>query len=71
MRRWPASATRFSPDVPARPRTEARQGGQQARARIEQLGGQWTGVRHDYPGEDVALVLTDPEGHEFCIVGYL
>jgi predicted enzyme related to lactoylglutathione lyase len=40
------------------------------RAQIEALGGQWTGERHDYPGEGVVMVMTDPEGHEFCIVQY-
>jgi predicted enzyme related to lactoylglutathione lyase len=34
------------------------------------LGGRWTGARHDYPGEGVVMVMTDPEGHEFCIVNY-
>jgi predicted enzyme related to lactoylglutathione lyase len=29
-----------------------------------------TGERHDYPGEGVVLVMTDPEGHEFCLVQY-
>jgi len=40
------------------------------RAQIEALAGQWTGERHDYPGEGVVMVMTDPEGHEFCIVQY-
>ncbi|MFD2474390.1 VOC family protein [Amycolatopsis silviterrae] len=43
----------------------------EARARIEKLGGRWTGERHDYPGEGVVLVMADPEGHEFCVVQYL
>ncbi|MGW7537959.1 VOC family protein [Amycolatopsis sp. NPDC054798] len=43
----------------------------EARAQIERLGGRWTGVRHDYPGEGVVLVMADPEGHEFCVVHYL
>lgn len=43
----------------------------EARAQIEQLGGRWTGVRQDYPGEGAVLVMTDPEGHEFCVVHYL
>ncbi|WP_037364057.1 VOC family protein [Amycolatopsis orientalis] len=42
----------------------------EARARIEELGGRWTGERHDYPGEGVVLVMTDPEAHEFCVVQY-
>ena len=41
------------------------------RARVEDLGGWWTGERHDYPGEGVVLVMADPEGHEFCLVQYL
>lgn len=40
-------------------------------AQVEALGGRWTGTRHDYPGEGVVMVMTDPEGHEFCIVHYL
>jgi predicted enzyme related to lactoylglutathione lyase len=39
-------------------------------AQVTDLGGQWTGQRHDYPGEGVVLVMTDPEGHEFCLVQY-
>ncbi|WP_406637269.1 VOC family protein [Amycolatopsis sp. WGS_07] len=42
----------------------------EARTQIEELGGRWTGERHDYPGEGVVLVMADPEGHEFCIVQY-
>ena len=41
-----------------------------ARAQIEALGGRWTGERHEYPGEGVVMVMTDPEGHEFCVVQY-
>jgi predicted enzyme related to lactoylglutathione lyase len=40
------------------------------RVQVEELGGRWTGERHDYPGEGVVLVMADPEGHEFCIVQY-
>lgn len=40
------------------------------RAQVEQLGGQWTGQRYDYPGEGVVIVMTDPECHEFCLVQY-
>lgn len=40
------------------------------RAQVEGLGGQWTGQRYDYPGAGVVLVMTDPEGHEFCLVQY-
>ena len=38
------------------------------RREVEALGGRWTGQRHDYPGEGTVLVMTDPEGHEFCFV---
>ena len=41
------------------------------RLQVEHLGGRWTGQRHDYPGEGVVIVMTDPEGHEFCLVQYL
>jgi predicted enzyme related to lactoylglutathione lyase len=40
-----------------------------ARARVEDLGGTWTGERHDYD-EGVVLVMRDPEQHEFCLVQY-
>jgi predicted enzyme related to lactoylglutathione lyase len=36
---------------------------------VEDLGGRWTGERHDYD-EGVVVVMTDPEGHEFCLVQY-
>jgi predicted enzyme related to lactoylglutathione lyase len=39
------------------------------RQHVESLGGQWSGVRHDYD-EGVVLVMHDPEGYEFCIVEY-
>ena len=39
------------------------------RQHVENLGGQWSGVRHDHD-EGVVLVMHDPEGHEFCIVEY-
>lgn len=42
-----------------------------AQHQVEALGGRWTGQRHDYPGEGVVLVMTDLEGHEFCLVQYL
>jgi predicted enzyme related to lactoylglutathione lyase len=42
----------------------------QGRAQIEKLGGRWTGQRYEYPGEGVVIVMTDPEGHEFCLVQY-
>ncbi|WBB70083.1 VOC family protein [Micromonospora sp. WMMD812] len=33
------------------------------------LGGRFTGERHDYD-EGVVVVMTDPEDHEFCLVQY-
>jgi len=36
-------------------------------ARVTALGGRETGQRHDYP-EGSVVVLTDPEGTEFCVV---
>jgi predicted enzyme related to lactoylglutathione lyase len=36
---------------------------------VERLGGGSTGERHDYD-EGVVVVMTDPEGHEFCLVEY-
>jgi predicted enzyme related to lactoylglutathione lyase len=39
-------------------------------AQVEVLGGRWTGQRFDYPGEGVVVVMTDLEGHEFCLVQY-
>jgi predicted enzyme related to lactoylglutathione lyase len=39
------------------------------RDQVEQLGGSWSGERHDYDG-GVVLVMNDPEGHEFCLVQY-
>jgi predicted enzyme related to lactoylglutathione lyase len=38
-------------------------------ARVSALGGRETGQRHDYP-EGSVVVLTDPEGTEFCVVAY-
>lgn len=37
-------------------------------AQVLSLGGRFTGERHDYP-EGAVLVMADPEGHEFCLVG--
>ena len=37
------------------------------RDQVQSLGGRWTGERHDYD-EGVVVVVTDPEGHEFCLV---
>lgn len=39
------------------------------RRQVEQLGGRWSGERHDYD-EGVVLVMLDPECHEFCLVRY-
>lgn len=39
------------------------------RARVEMLGGRWTGERHDYD-DGVVTIMNDPEGHEFCLVQY-
>ncbi len=33
------------------------------------LGGSFTGERHDYD-EGVVVVMTDPEGNEFCLAQY-
>lgn len=38
-----------------------------SRRQVEELGGSWTKERHDY-AEGIVLVMTDPEGHEFCLV---
>jgi predicted enzyme related to lactoylglutathione lyase len=37
------------------------------RRQVEQLGGSWTGQRHDYD-EGAVSVMAEPEGHEFCLV---
>ena len=39
------------------------------RRQVENLGGRWSGTRHDYD-EGVVLVMLDPEDHEFCLVEY-
>jgi predicted enzyme related to lactoylglutathione lyase len=36
-------------------------------AEVERLGGRATDERHQYD-EGVVVVMTDPEGHEFCLV---
>ena len=38
-------------------------------AEVERLGGAPTGERHDYD-EGVVVIMTDPEGHEFCLVEF-
>ncbi|MFC4128108.1 VOC family protein [Nocardia rhizosphaerae] len=39
------------------------------RCQVENLGGRWSGERHDYD-EGVVMVMRDPEEHEFCLVQY-
>lgn len=39
------------------------------RRQVEDLGGRWSGIRHDYD-EGVVLITLDPEDHEFCLVQY-
>jgi predicted enzyme related to lactoylglutathione lyase len=39
------------------------------RRHVEELGGRFSGLRHDYD-EGVVLNMLDPEGHEFCLVQY-
>lgn len=34
---------------------------------VNDLGGRWSGIRHDY-ADGVVLVMLDPEDHEFCLV---
>lgn len=36
---------------------------------VTSLGGRTTGERHDYD-EGAVVVMTDPEGQEFCLVQY-
>jgi hypothetical protein len=40
-----------------------------ARQRVEDLGGRWSGERHDYD-DGIVIVMHDPENHEFCLVQY-
>ena len=40
-----------------------------AMAEVVELGGSFTGVRHDHP-QGVVVVMADPEGNEFCLVEY-
>ncbi len=40
-----------------------------ARKQVESLGGRWSGERHHYD-EGAAMVMHDPEEHEFCLVQY-
>jgi predicted enzyme related to lactoylglutathione lyase len=39
------------------------------RRQVEDLGGCWSGERHDYE-EGIVMVMRDPEEHEFCLVPY-
>jgi predicted enzyme related to lactoylglutathione lyase len=39
------------------------------RRQVTELGGRWSGIRHDYD-EGTVLVMHDPEGNEFCMVEY-
>lgn len=39
------------------------------RRQVEELGGRFSGFRHDYD-EGVVLNMLDPEGNEFCLVQY-
>ncbi len=41
----------------------------QAMTTVVNLGGRFTGERHDYD-EGVVVVMADPEHHEFCLVQY-
>ncbi|MEW2442453.1 VOC family protein [Micromonospora marina] len=41
----------------------------EAMALVVNLGGRFTGERHDYD-EGVVVVMADPEDHEFCLVQY-
>jgi len=38
-------------------------------AKVEAMGGEFSGERHDYD-DGVVAVMRDPEGHEFCLVQY-
>jgi predicted enzyme related to lactoylglutathione lyase len=40
-----------------------------ARQQVEDLGGRWSGERHDYH-DGIVMVMYDPENHEFCLVQY-
>jgi hypothetical protein len=36
---------------------------------VAELGGRWTGDRHDYR-QGVVVIMADPEDNEFCLVQY-
>ena len=40
-----------------------------ARQQVEDLGGRWSGERHDYD-DGIVVIMHDPENHEFCLVQY-
>jgi predicted enzyme related to lactoylglutathione lyase len=40
-----------------------------AREQVEDLGGRWSGKRHDHD-DGTVIVMHDPEGNEFCLVQY-
>jgi len=40
-----------------------------ARQQAEDLGGCWSGERHDYD-DDIVMVMRDPEDHEFYLVQF-
>lgn len=40
-----------------------------ARQQVEELGGCWSGERHDYD-DGIVMVMRDPENHEFCLVQF-
>ena len=40
-----------------------------ARQQVEDLGGYWSGERHDYH-DGIVMVMRDPENHEFCLVQF-
>ncbi|MFD6276344.1 VOC family protein [Streptomyces sp. NPDC060209] len=42
---------------------------EQGIAQVVSLGGSPTGERHEYD-EGVVVVMSDPEGHEFCLAQY-
>lgn len=42
----------------------------EAMTTVVDLGGRFTGERHDHE-EGVVAVMADPEGHQFCLVQYV
>ncbi|QLQ39647.1 VOC family protein [Micromonospora robiginosa] len=41
----------------------------EAMSTVTRLGGEFTGEQHDH-AEGTVVVMTDPEGHKFCLVSY-